>query len=514
MRTLFWSVIALVLLLSLTSLAFYGGEEEVVAEKPSEAVTQMVGELRAQVDLLTEDFGKLEELIALSIAAANSPYGQRWIVEAENLQVSLQNRVANSVSSLERRILSSNPPVGVAKQVQEFMGRAHDCLAIESHIAVTIAKHSVGLDVPQSEWMALADMYAGVKNTYQRNMGLKALSARLVAINPAASSEIAVRLDAPFVKMLYRIEQTTISADEILQSGLDDFLKLQLLVALGKHQSAQVVSRAAVQLVTACKDAKEQAFCAARVLTQLPGIPAAQRNALIALVEQGDALLVASTKIAIGDDAALENIPQQYPRERLLASSIKKSTQASLNSLIEAAEEITSVTLRDEVLLHIATNKSPLSDDDFALLIDSMEDSYVQLVAKLDRLKKAPMAPDAATKYLMSLEAFAESVKESQPLIDLTVAWGCVDPYMARQTLTRFDTPSRVQAAVALSAVLTEEAQVSRILADVREEVSRTTTFEPVEKSTLLRQIAGAVQAVDTDENLAILEEAYRAVVQ
>ena len=234
----------------------------------------------------------------------------------------------------------------------------------------------------------------------------------------------------------------------------------------------------------------------------------------LGLIERGGA--AGSTRKLYLDyiEDVVNTIPQNYPRERLLARLIMLKKENTIDDILNMLEEIKSVTLCEEVLTYIAINKENCNKGDFERIIDATQTPYSKLIANLDNFYKQNLKGEQAAAYLTALEGYAEEIKQAGPLIDLTAAWGTVNSLQARQSLDRFNTKDKVDAAVALVKILSDKSTVTIILNDVYDELNSSKMFEPVEKSQLLRKLAGPMMNVNPLNAAKMLEEAYLSVVE
>ncbi|KPK96251.1 hypothetical protein AMJ80_00960, partial [bacterium SM23_31] len=207
-------------------------------------------------------------------------------------------------------------------------------------------------------------------------------------------------------------------------------------------------------------------------------------------------------------------IPQNYPRERFKARLIMQKIDEPLEVIFSRLGEIKSVTLREQVLTYTAINKKALVEGDFERIINAMDDPYSKLAAGLDYFYKKEIQGEQVKSFLTSLEGYAEDMKATRPLIELTAAWGTIDPFRARQSLNRFDTKNKVDAVTALVNVLEDKSTASTILDDMYTELSLSEQFEVVEKSQLLRKLAGSMQDINPQKAAKLLEEAYNLVTE
>jgi len=532
MRKFFWSVIALILVLVLISLALYSGEETTVAEPLPENISQMIGDLRAAVDNMEADFNNMHEIAAIARAAGKTQKAGNWFRDAKDIQSAILNTFNVTVLSLKKRLDTGELPEAAQKQVAEFMTRAYSLVSYDSRRDMLVVQNAIGPAVSSDDWLALANLYRKTDDTFDRNMGLKALGETLENINRSLAERVYGMIDAPFVKALHAAERASPPVDAgALTASLDDpFLIMQVLVTCGKRDLNSGVIHALTRLLDTVDDPIEKGFFASQILKQLPGIPENDRAPFFAAVENVDDLLMAETKLALIENGAASgaarekylsdietragSIPENYPRELIRSRLIRLESDLPPEDIFAMLEEIESVTLRDQTLVYVATHKTACPDSDFVKLIDAMSDSYSRLAAKLDRFKKMNVSREEASQYLESLEGYAEGIKQAQPLVELTAAWGTVDPFRARQSLNRLDTKSKVDAAVALAGIIHDTAALSVILDDVYTELQRSQQFEPVEKSQLMRKLFVPMQQVMPQKAAALLDEAYRLVME
>ena len=549
MRTFFWSVITVILILVVISLVLYSGEEEGIVEPRvlGENISNTISNLRAAVDEMEVKYNNMQEIAAIALAAGNTRNARNWFAETEKIQAAIMNIFDEDVSQINEELMNSNLPESVEKQVGEFMERARGLISIDSQRDMLVVRNTIGLHVSPNEWMALAKMYEDVSDTYERNMGLKALGETIEKFNEVLAGTIYSMIDAPFVKAIYEAGKSASAAVGSLVDGLEDpFLIMQVLIIHGKKNLNDNVIDALTGLLDKVDDDNEKAYFASRILVQLPKMPESARATFFSAVEKADdhRLLMAETKMSLAEnpdtpvstrklclndiEAAVDEIPQNYPRERIKARLIMQKTGEPLDVIFSRLDEIKSVTLREQVLTYTAINKKDLVDGEFGRIINALDDSYSKLAAGLEHFYKKEMQgeprvspstrdPDFSglgAAFLTSLEGYAEDVKVTRPLIELTAAWGTVDPFHARQCLNRFDTKNKVDAVVALVNVLKDKSTVSIILDDMYTELIRSKQFEPVAKSQLLRKLAEPMQNINPQKATKLLEEAFRLVAE
>jgi len=548
MRTFFWSVIVVILILVVISLVLYSGEEEVVVEPRvlGENISNMTGNLRAAVDEMEVKYNNMQEIAAIALAAGNTRNARRWFAEVEKIQAEIMNIFDEDVSQLNEELMNSNLPESAEKQVGEFMERAQRLISLDSQRDMLVVRNTIGLHVSPNEWMALAKMYEDVPDTYERNMGLKALGETVEKFNKVLAETIYSMMDAPFVKAIYEAGKSASAAVGSLIDELEDpFLIMQVLIIHGKKNLNDNVIDALTGLLDKVDDDNEKAYFASRILVQLPKMPESASAPFFSAIEKADdhRLLMAETKMSLAEnpdtplstrklylndiEAAVDEIPQNYPRERIKARLIMQKTGEPLDVIFSRLDEIKSVTLREQVLTYTAINKKDLVDGDFERMINAMDDSYSKLAAGLDYFYKKEMQGEPRVSpstrdpdfsglgaFLTSLEGYAEDVKVTRPMLELTAAWGTVDPFHARQSLNRFDTKNKVDAVVALVNVLKDKSTVSIILDDMYTKLSRSNQFEPLEKSQLLRKLAEPMQNTNPQKATKLLEEAFRLVTE
>ena len=530
MRTVFWSIIAGILILTIISLALYSGEEEVLPEPIPENISKMLGGLRDAVDAMEDKYTVMNEIVAIACAGGKTANAKGWFGEAERTQARILKDFNNNVLPLSKQLENNDLNESAQKQLDEFMGRAYGFISIETDRDILVARNAVGLDVASSDWMALAGRYRNVDDVYDRNMGLKALGETVEKFDRLLANRIYDSIDAPFVRAIHKARNpTSVNAGSLFDTVKDPYLLMQVLITYGRKNMTNVVIGALKGLLDKIDDDIERGYFASRMLQQLPNMPEKDRTSFFAAIEENNDLLMIETKLSLLENGGalgttreeyLEKIKsnahvivENYPRENILARIIKLHKDDSPEAIFKMLEDIESTTLREEVLVHIALNKNQCTDADFDLLIEAMEDSRSKLTAKLDRFNKSNMTTEDAVKYLLSLEGYAEEVKDIRPHIALISAWGKTDPLMARQRLQRFGTQDKVSAGVALSEVCRDNNEVSIIVNDLHTEVAGSKMLEPLEKSQLLRQIAEPAMKVSPLKAVGLLEEAYRLVI-
>ena len=143
MRTFFWSVITIILILVVISLALYSGEEEEVVEPLPEAVSNMIGDLRAAVDEMELNYVNMNEIIAIALAVDNTQNSRIWFAKAENIQAAITNIFNIKVLPLNRRLTSGDLSESAQKQVDEFMNRSYGFISNDSRRDVLVAKNTI-----------------------------------------------------------------------------------------------------------------------------------------------------------------------------------------------------------------------------------------------------------------------------------------------------------------------------------------------------------------------------------
>ena len=535
MRAFFWSVIILILLLSIISLMLYSGEEQVAVEPLilGENISNMLDNLRAALEEMEAKYKNMQEIAAIVLATDNSQNARNRFGEAEKIQADIKNIFDKDVSRLNEELLNSNLPESGVKQTGAFMERARVLISPDSYRDMLVVKNTIGLSVSSDEWMTLANMYENVPDTYERNMGLKALGETVEKFNKVPAERIYSMMDAPFVKAIHEAGNSASAAAGSLTGELQDpFLIMHVLIIYGKKNLNDNVIDALTGLLDKVDDNNEKAYFASRILVQLPKMPESARAPFFAAIEMADdhLLLSAETKMSLAEnpetpnstrsqyindiEAAVDEIPQNYPRERFKARLIMQKIDEPLEVIFSRLGEIKSVTLREQVLTYTAINKKALVEGDFERIINAMDDPYSKLAAGLDYFYKKEIQGEQVKSFLTSLEGYAEDVKATRPLIELTAAWGTIDPFRARQSLNRFDTKNKVDAVTALVNVLEDKSTASTILDDMYTELSLSEQFEVVEKSQLLRKLAGSMQDINPQKAAKLLEEAYNLVTE
>ncbi|MCP4724048.1 MAG: hypothetical protein GY863_03380 [bacterium] len=530
MSKIFWTIICLILALSALSLILYSGEPEVVTEPLPEDISNMITELRTSVDEMGISFDKMNEVTALARAAGNNRNGRDWFTEAENLYAAMVNDLNNKVNPLNNRLTNSELTESAEKQIGEFMARARGYISNEKYKNLLVTKNSAGIRVNTNDWLRLARMYQSIDNSYDRDMGLKTLAKILEPINVGVADNVYDMIEAPFVNALYKAENPGSVDFPSLTEGIDDtYLKLQVLIKYGRNQLSDNVVHALENLLDEVDDNIEKGYFAARTLVQLPGIPDDHRGPFFTAIGNVDNLLMAETKLTLVENGGAEGaiktaymndvksllplIEQNYPRENLHARLVMQKMNDEPDAILEELEEIESVTLKDAALLYIATHMNYTIEGKLNTLVEAMHDDYSKLAAKLHRFNRGDMDQAQAEAYLLTLEGYLESINETQPKIDVTIAWGKVNPLIAKQKMVGFGTADKVYVASALAEVLNDNSQLSVILDDVYTELSPSRIFEPIEKSQLLRVLADAVKAVDSQFASRMLEEGYNLVM-
>ncbi|MFC1554724.1 hypothetical protein ACFL7D_08835 [candidate division KSB1 bacterium] len=528
MRKIFWSVIFVIFFLVLVSLVFYSGEEEIVAEPLPEEITVLIGEMRDTIDQMDLDFQKMNEMMALALAAGNTANGKNWIVEAEGVQASILNTFNTKISQLKQTLDNSGLNESAQKQVNEFFARAKGLISNDYRRDILAAKNKVGLRATSNEWQALAEMYRNMPDKFERNMGLRALAEVVVVYNSSLANSIFEQMDSPYVIEQLAISNPNFTSPEGNADNISDpYLKLQVLISKGMNGINAELVNELNSVLNMFSDEKEKAFMAARVLYKLPKLPASSHGVFLDFVGSEDILLLTDTKMCMIEngavsgsdkesfladiDAIVEEIPQNYPREKILTRSIKQKIGHPLDELLEMVHELESVTLREEVLIFIALNKENLSGEEYDRVIDTMEEPYSKLVSKIIQFKELDPAGKEAEDFLNSLGGFSQEVSEPRPLIELTSLWIKVNSLQARQMLSSLDTKTKAEALTefvknADSSVLTI------VLNDLYTEVQNSTQFENIERSELLRKIAVAMKSVDRARSNSILEEAFNII--
>jgi hypothetical protein len=336
-------------------------------------------------------------------------------------------------------------------------------------------------------------------------------------------------MDSPFVSALYKAENPgSVDFGTLTQGISDPYLKLQVLIKYGKNQLNDNVINALSSLLNEVDDTIGKGYYAARILVQLPNIPDSQRGNFFTAINNVDNLLMAETKLTLVENggavgairtayindvkALLPLIEQNYPRERLHARLVMLDPNAEPDVILEEIGHIESITLKDAVLLYIATHMDYNIEGKLNTLVQAMHDDYSKFAAKLHRFNRGDMDRESAEVFLLTLEGYMENISETQPKIDFAAAWGKANPLTAKQKLVGFGTADKVYAAAALAEILDDNTQVSVILNDVYTELSPSRLFEPIEKSQLLRVLAGAIRNIDSDFASRMLEEGYNLV--
>ncbi len=525
MKTLFWTIISAILFLSLVSLILYSGVQEVVTEPLPEVVAAKITDLRTAVDEMEGSFVQLNEVTAVASAAAGIINNRNWFDKAEEIYAEITNIYNTRVTSLYNDLNSGSLPESPQKQINEFKARAETYIANEVYRDLLSAKSSGGQRVTDNDWLRVAQMYSNVTDKYDRNMGLKSLGDHL-ADNASLADRIYGMMDAPFVTALHTAQTSTNLDAASLTTGITDpYVKLQILVAAGSNELNDSIVSALVALVNGTEDAIDKAYFAARVLTGIKTIPDATMSTFLAAIGEDNPLLMASTKLDVvensnisgslansykSDAARLVNrIEQLYPREQIKARLLKLDSDKSAEEIIAELEEVETVFLKDGVLLSVAMKKT--DEAEMNALVDAMHDQYCKLVVKLNYFNNAGLTGEAAVKYLEAMEGYVEGVRELEPLIQLTTAWGKIDPLRARQRLVGFGAAAKVDLAVELAKVVgNTEALLN--LNDVYKEISASKMFEPQEKSMYLRKLAGAMSSFNRNRAGIFLTEAYNVI--
>ncbi|MFC1492392.1 hypothetical protein ACFL6O_00410 [candidate division KSB1 bacterium] len=530
MSKTFWTIISLILALSALSLIMYSGEPEVVTEPVPEEISNRITELLTFVDEMGMTFDKMNEVTALAAAAGNTTNGRNWFGEAEDLFAALVSDFNSKVTPLNNRLSNSDLTESSEKQIGEFMARARGYISNEKYKNLLVTKNSAGFRVNANDWLRLARMYQNVSDSYDRNMGLKTLAKILESINVGIADDVYDMVDSPFVTALYKAENPgSVDFASLTEGITDPYLKLQILIKYGRNQLNDNVINALSGLLNEVEDNIEKGYFAARILVQLPGITDSQRGPFFTAIGNVDNLLMAETKLTLAENggaegairtayindvnALLPGIEQNYPRERLHARLVMLNMNDEPDAILEELEEIESITLKDAALLYIATHMEYNIEGKLNTLVDAMHDNYSKLAAKLHRFNRGDMDQAQAEAFLLTLEGYIEHISETQPKIDLTLAWGKVNPVIAKQKMVGFGTSDKVYMASALAEILNDNTQISVLLNDVYAELSPSRIFEPIEKSQLLRVLSDAVKAYDSRFAARLLEEGYSLVM-
>ncbi len=530
MSKMFWTIISIILALSVLSLIIYSGVPEVVTEPVPEDIAAMITDLRTYVDEMGVSFDKMNEVVALAAAAGNTRNGRSWFTEAENLYASMVNDLNNKINPLNSRLTGSGLTESSEKQVGEFMARARGYISTEKYKNLLITKNNSGIRVDANTWLRVARMYQNISDSYDKNIGLRTLATLLESVNVSVADNVYDMIDSPFVSALHKAENPgSVDFGTLTEGITDPYLKLQVLIKYGKNQLNDNVVNALSDLLGEVSDDLEKGYFAARILVQLPGISDSQRGNFFTAIGNVDNLLMAETKLSLVENggaegairtayindikAVLPEVEQNYPRERIHARLAMLNLNDEPEKILEELEQIESITLKDAALLYIATHMDYTIEGKLNTLVDAMHDDYSKFAAKLHRFNRGDMDREQAEAFLLTLEGFIENISETQPKIDFTVAWGKVNTLIAKQKLVGFGTAEKVHVASALAGVIDDNNQVSVILDDVYTELSPSRLFEAIEKSQLLRVLSDAVKRLDPQLASRMLEEGYNLVM-
>jgi len=528
MKKIFWSVITAILLLAVISLILYSGEEEEVVVPVPEHIAALISDLQATVEQMADNYARMTEFANLALAAHNSS----WLLEAENIQENIATLYDSKVVTLENQLNNEELPETSGKQFAEFMERAKGLVSVESRRDMLINRKNLGMTVESDAWLELAVEYRKMDDMYDRNTGLSALAETVADYDSRLANSIYRMMDAPFFNALRAAKTTDTDAGSLISAITDPYLALQVLITAGKKE---IDSRGIDQiniLLSRFTDANERAFMAARVLTMLPNIPESSRSAFYTEIEKSDDYLVllADTKLSLVENGTLSGpeqekylqdirditgqIEQNYSRELILARMIILDIDRPTEDIMAEAEALKSATLREQILTYTAVNKTGLTDEEIATLVEAMHDPYSKLITMLDRFNEISISGYDAEMFLEPLTGFADEVSELQPRIDLLLAWARIDPFRTRQNLNEFNTIHKVTASAAVVKVIEDDDTAKQILDDVYTEVSTSRIFEPLEKAALLRNIGLAYHEFNSAKARQILGEAFQLANQ